>query len=116
MLQYDLKNRNKLPKHFDLSEVRTRHHNMITQHTVRAGSQCSDIMLHNSVCVLQDCSVLLFFFLVVPVTARGGKHMEVVFQRRRGKKTVTNHRKPVGKTQVQREIEVMELQGLHIIT
>lgn len=36
------------------------HHIINTRYAALAGSQCSDVMLHNSICVLRDCSVLLF--------------------------------------------------------
>lgn len=64
--------------------MRTRPHIMNTWCLAWAGSQCSDIMLHNSIFVLQDCSVLLFvpFKYQQPVT-NSCTHMEVFFQWRR---------------------------------
>lgn len=120
MLQYDLKNRTKLPKHLDeidLCEVRTRHHNRITQHSLGWFTMFFYYVTQFCLCAPRlFCSA---FFCCCCCSSDGRKRQTYGSSfpvKKRQANAVTNHRKSVGKAQVQRGIEVMELQSLHIIT
>ncbi len=104
--------------YWERPSLRTRHHNMNPEHIAQAGSQCSDIMLHNSICVLQDCSVLLFC-----CSSAGKKRQTCTYgsifpleksqtrRRRMCCKSVVNHWKSVRDVLAgfQREMEVLEV-------